>query len=352
MKIRLSDKLSSFQIYDSVLKQLSGYYSTEGRNKSPIISLIDVCYINANAMPLLMCILNIIYRYHREEAVKIQCNYQPKLFYFLYHSNFFFYAKDRLKFIEIDDDFIGGFDEYVDHKYRQQHKLHVYQPIKNYYDLSPNEQIEKRGEIYEFLAYHLVPRDYGQVLSDIGKLGDKYVRECIMLISEIIANAQVYSKSLCYSYLQTNKYSTIISVADVGIGLSQSLNRKRMNNIYKGDKFEFYKDKKEIIKYEYRNLFLEDYLDIMEALYYSECQDRINLWYLKNMIVRNQGILRIHTNTTQVIFTSARCKNCTKGSLECMECLLKESKIRSAYSPVKIFDTKLAGVHIEIEIKR
>lgn len=350
MKIKLVDKLSSYQIYKTVLKQLSLYYSSEDRREVPIISFEDVNYIAPSAMPILMCMINIIYKYHDKTKIKIHCNYQPRLFYFLYHSNFVFYAKERLKFIDINDENIGGFGEYIDHAYIDRHKLHVYSPIANYYELSAVEQVRERGKIYEHLAYHIVPRDYGEVLRGTNMLGEKHVNECIMLISEIIANAQVYSKSLCYSYMMSNKFSTIIAVADIGVGLNESIRKKRENNLYTEEMYDrFYFQKNKIIN-QFKEIKLDDYMNIMEALYYSENQNRINLWYLKNMIVNNNGVLRIHTNSTQVIFTYNKCSNCKKSCLECLSCMLKD--VGTPYEAVRIFESRLVGVHIEIEIKR
>lgn len=49
------------------------------------------------------------------------------------------------------------------------------------------------------MRYHIVPLDYGTVLSDIKKLWIDEMENCRTLLAELITNARLYSMSLCYA---------------------------------------------------------------------------------------------------------------------------------------------------------
>lgn len=350
MKIYLPIKITNFKLYNEVLPQLSEYYLNGGM-ENPIISFINTEKIHYECIPLIMGILDIIYNVN-EEPVFLEFVYRPHLLYCLDHTLFFHYAKTELGYVEYDKELIGGFSDYIEKEYREAHIMHVYYPVQNFFSYSEDEQDEIRAQTYEEMRYHIVPLDYGTVLSDIKKLWIDEMENCRTLLAELITNARLYSMSLCYALLHSNMHKTMLSICDVGNGFRHSLEKRRGSKSYSVECVEKFKTLKDGYIKKYGMYKLEDFFDIMEVLYYSELQNRVNLVYLKKLVVNTGGVLRIQTGATQVVFTTNRCKGCDKKITDCVGCLLKGMSQDLKYSSIKCFESKLKGVRIEIEFGR
>lgn len=338
MRVDLPEKITSLSIYELFLPELTKNFIKAEENEEIIISFTKVESISSSAMPLILVIINSIYK---QKNISLDLVYNPKLLYFLHHINFFYYVK-KLGLANFNNEYIGGFGDYISQEYRKQHKMHAYHPIQQYYQLETMEERDcLRKQVYEDLVIYGVPKDYEEVLKDKNVLDETQVNLCIEIIAEIIANARLYSKSMCYSFLQTDKYNTTISVADSGIGFKNSLKLKKypfkLKDIITDDKIN---DKK-----------YEDFFMIMEVLKYSQDNQRRNLWELKKVINSRGGTLRIHSRFTQVTFTGNRCSKCAnEDAIECTKCILKESQDSLRYSSLRIFSSGLKGVHIEIQL--
>lgn len=350
MKIYLPNKITNYKLYSDVIPQLTEYYRT-GEKQNPVISFVNTEKINYESIPLIMGILDIIYNVD-EEKVPLELISRPQLLYCLYHALFFHYADYELGYIEYNRKVMGGFSNYVDKEYRNAHIMHIYEPKSNFFCYSEIEQENIRYQTYEVMRYHYILRDFGTVLNDIKTLWTDEMEHYKTLVAEIITNAILYSSSLCYALLYTDKYKTMFSVCDVGSGFNHSLEKRRESGLYPIEKVKEFAHYKNIYEEKYYIYKLEDFFDIMEVLFYSEIQNKINLFFLKNLIVNSGGVLRIHSRDAQVIFNTKSCKGCRKGITDCMGCLLSRTSPELKYSPVKFFKSKLKGVQIEIEFSR
>lgn len=349
MTIYLPNSITSFSMYNEILPQLTIYYA-EGNKENPTISFVNTEKMRMESIPVFMGILDIIYNINKI-PVFLEFEYRPQLLYFLDHSLFFHYADNQLGYIDYNRELIGGFSEYISKAYRDVHILHVYDPIDGYFALSESDQLQMRSEVYEEMRYHNVVYDYGTVLNDVDSLWENDKENFKTLLAEMITNSRLYSMSRCYSFFSSDRHSSIISICDVGRGFEFSLGKKRGSIFYPREKVhEFELIKKKCLN-KYVSYELNDYFVIMEALFYSQLQKRINMYSLKKVIADSNGILRIQTGNVQVVF-SQYCRNCSKGIESCIECLLERISRDLKYSPVKCLESKFKGVRIEIEFRK
>ena len=289
--------------------------------------------ISTLTIPNLLALLDVLKGLNEE--VYLELEYNPRLLAFLYHIKFFYFV-DILSLARYEKDYIGGFGEFIQKEYRKEHCLHVYKPNLSYYKYNDDDRDIIRTSLYQQLVTDVVPNDYGEVLSDRRLLDELEKKECIEILSEVIANSILYSRSFTYAFLQTDKFRTSIGVSDSGIGFQKSLDLKKYNT----QCFESLKLPE----------IYNDFLGIMKALKYSQDKERKNLWRLKKIITNKGGVLRIHNRTTQVVFSGDKCGKCSKQCVEdCFNCMLDSSK-NSKYPNLKIFEAGLSGVHIEIQI--
>lgn len=66
MRIELPEQIGSYQIYEEVLPKLAYHYSQRFNQEEISFSLRKVKYIKAEAIPLFMCILNVMKNYHNK----------------------------------------------------------------------------------------------------------------------------------------------------------------------------------------------------------------------------------------------------------------------------------------------
>lgn len=353
MKYFLPKIISVNSIYNEILPYLSKEYLKITREEDVSFSLIYTERIDSNAIPLFMCILNILWNYHHR-PVDLELIYNPRLLLFLDKIHFFRWGS-QLDLISYDDELIGGFSDYTHKKNNNQHKILTYWPDTSYPILPAEEKQNVRDKLSEELKYEIY--EYVKLVADVHNLSDEDFEILRTTTSEIILNAQLYSKSMCYVYVQsgiriaTDKKKILLSIADIGEGFKRSVAAQiRESRTYTlEDHNRFCNRAKEIGLTEKEN---KDYLAIMEALYYSQLQPRkINLFRLKNLLAKKHANLKIHNNSTQVIFTYGRCGSCKDRNIfNCMNCLISNKNQQDEQKlAVKKYLKPLVGVHIDVE---
>ncbi|WP_333650487.1 hypothetical protein [Lacrimispora sp.] len=364
MKIFLPDCVNEKSIYNDIIEELSLFYASSNKDDIPIISLVKTERIDASAITLLASIINIMCNFHKN-SIYIEMVYRPRLLYFLNHIQFLGKLKS-IKFIDYDNEYIGGFSDYIDKEYYEKNKFYIHYPVTEYLLYSREERKNYRDRLAEQLNYEVISQ-YMPIFNSYS-LGDQVLDLVKISIRELISNAQCYSKSLCYVFCQCGiKVSntirkSIISIADIGVGLKKSL------DCHKSDYFAYPLEYQQMFKSiclsisEYDRRVYEDLFVILECLYYSEINTyqmdqydfgrEVNLYILKGLIVNNNGIMRIHYKTTQVIFTYDQCKYCKKSILECIRCIIYFDKMNKNKTPIKRFKNSLVGVHINVEFYR
>lgn len=338
--LELSGKITSLILYKNFIQKLNKWYKKHGNKNVPTLDLSGIEGIDALCLPNLLSIATIIKSFHKE-SLNIILPYDYRVVNFLNNSEFLLTGElEYLNLFKYNHEMVSKASFFIDTENRKEHKVHHYMPDMKYYKLTDiDEQLSYRTLMYENIRYIVVPDNYKKVIEDKNILTDNEVDDLLDIIAEIICNSVLYSKSISYAFVQTDRFKSCFSISDVGIGFKNALKNKK--------NFDYYIQRK--YKQHIKDDKFEDLLYIIEILNYSMNQNRRNLWSLKNLIVNNGGILRIHNNSTQVVFTANRCSGCTKRAEECLLCL-KES-YDNGLSNLRIFEGRLRGVHIEVELR-
>lgn len=353
MLYKMPTIISIDAIYSKILQEITRMYRFRNKDEQITISLVDTVRIDSNALLIFVGLLNKL-KDRCNKPIYLDLLYNPRLLGFL-DSVRFFEILSRLNIIEYDEDLIGGFSD-VDFNFA--HRINYHNPISDYEEILDEKKELFRDEYSNNLRMH-VRYKYIKSIENL-QLSDQDMELIEITVSEIVLNAQLYSGSYCYDYLQTGikfadgKKGIIFSVVDVGKGFRQSLAEKISKGFYyTEDKIAF---DNRVKKLGIDRRKFGDFITIMEVLYFSQIQPRdINLYYLKETLAVSHANFRIHYNTTQIIFTYEKCCNCTNRSiLNCLECSYTNAinqPIASKRS-IKIYPIALAGVHIEVEFIR
>ena len=341
--IQLEEKVTSYNLYSITLSKIKDYYKNHYKfEKKPItLSLEKVNYIDPTAITAII-LLGIHLKIFHKEPIKLKLIYKLDIIQYLYHIRFFIIA-DEFNIFDYDKSFLGGFYK---KEYRKEHKIQDFDRYyEEYYSLNDYDRRIFKDGLYDRLVGHDIPECFFKILMDTHIFTKEQIEVIIKIIAELVCNSSLYSKSIPICYVHTNRYKTIISIGDVGIGFAESLKHNKAINYKLASIFKKNKIYEPIINN------LNDYITIFEVLNFSMNQPRSNLWTLKNMIVNKNSIIRIHYNATQVMFSGSRCFKCNKSAYDCSLCLLKSYNYNKQISPVRFFNTGLNGVHIEVELR-
>ncbi|AIF53525.1 hypothetical protein [Pelosinus sp. UFO1] len=339
--IFFESKITSYNFYNKFLQELSSFYKTNGGRIAPNLSLEKVEWMDTLVIPNILSLGLYLSKFHHSQ-IPLQISWNPRILFFLNEIGFFKIVQSKFSVYEIDERFLGGFP--VDKQYRDKHKLQYYLPLADYYNKKLEDQEFYRNELFEKMRFGKVLNDYKDVIEDQGSLDSQEVKKTLDVLTELICNSILYSGTECFAFMQTNKYGSKISLSDYGIGFRKSLERKNIKLKVLEANYKIYSQK--------TGIDLEDFLVIMDVLSYSKSKERENLWELKNIITKNNGILRIHYQSAQVIFTHNKCKNCEEDIKKCLDCLLETADRDPQYSSARFFKTKFPGVHVEVEFTR
>jgi len=375
-------KITSFVFYNYLFNALREHYKVNGIKILPIFSFVLVERFDAVVVPNLIGIgiilkgihkTKIPLRFARTSSTKFLDNAWffkgvGKEDYYCETINRGGYATDELEktgyeLFDFDDRFLGFYNNTNEQTVNNpEHKVYIYDDDSySYYsrfidpESTPKELRKIRSDKYD----HLKPKIEKRYLSILKKIDNEKEKEIIInILTEIITNSILYSGSKSTAMLQTIGKRTIISVSDFGVGFEYSFEKKK--EIFGEENREIFNlfTREEQEKY-------KNYLYIFETLNYSkkrgESDVRSNLYTLligilnevvmgwNNNIV--DGTMRIHYNDTQVVFTSNRCRKCEIiDPKKCVKCLLDNRSEDKQKSPVRFFNSKFQGVHIEVEL--
>jgi len=372
-----SNSFTNLSFYSILLNQLSEYYS---KNKiKPILSIEKLDWIEPSALPNLVC-LGLYLKHHHKEMIEFRISYNPRLLHYLEHVGFFKLIgktspanPDALEIFDYDDRYIGGFSSYNIKDIRKEHKIRSYLPEINYSKITDHKDKEVfRDKLLERLETYILPEHFYNIMQD-KELTRENIYDTFERLAEPISNGILHSKSPTIVMIQTSKYSTKISISDAGIGFENSYLEKKL-------KFDFIDILKERKTYK---VALHDFYFIQQILFYSICKIREGLLdFIIDVILKNNGTVRIHYNSTQLIITTAYLhhlsllskireeinKYLISNKIEILNkdhFLFKEAFdaiavlgeiIQSNYksnhkiSPLRLYDVIFKGIHIEIDL--
>lgn len=377
-----SSSFTNLSFYSILLNQLSEHYIKS--KEKPILSIEKLDWIEPSALPNLVC-LGLYLKHFHQEPIEFKINYNPRLLHYLEHVGFFKLIGPRsainpeaLEIFNYNEGYIGGFGSFSIGSYnikdiRKEHKIRCYFQENGYSAIEDaKEKEEFRDNLIEKLESYILPEHFSTVLFD-KELTRENLYETFERLAEPISNGILHSKSPTIVMIQTTKFNTKISISDSGIGFENSFMEKKL-------KFDFINLLKQNKLYQPK---LHDFFFIQQILFYSTCKSREGLIdFILDVILINNGVVRIHYNSTQIIITTAffthleKLKNIRERInnylmendiyilptdhflyLNAFDAIVHlgstiQKNFKSDYkvSPLRLFDVNFKGVHIELDL--
>ncbi|MFV0501775.1 MAG: hypothetical protein ACK5MH_09325 [Bacteroidales bacterium] len=372
-EIQFHGDITSFVFYNELLLALREHYKDNGVKKVPLFSFMHVNYFDPLVVPNLIGIGYILKSIHKGERTPLlftridSTKFLDEIWFFdnvgkpktkseiistvvkgqIYgKENRYNMGEDLYDF---DPRYLGFYNNLnQQHLNNPEHKVRIYEDdsysyYKNF-DIYKEEELDAiRTDKFNKLK-PIIEKHFENIISKI--YDNKQIQTILNVLTEIICNSVLYSGSSCAAMLQSRNNKTIISISDFGVGFEYSFNKKKEKF---GDEYEYvFKEFTEEEQIKYKN-----YIYIFETLEYSKKKSdyRENLYtLLRDIAIKMNGKMRIHYNDTQVIFTSNRCNHCSDiNPIECSKCLLQSYSEDKYISPVRFYNSKYQGVHIEVE---
>lgn len=315
-----------------------------------------------------------------------------KVLKFLYKSDFFNLSGNNSNpsypigrnILKFNEQYLGDF---IKKDPRPEHKVRCY----SLNDRNHNKKLEqfiRDDEKRDFLVseYVYIVRDHFQELLFDNDNTNNNVDLYIEILSELVTNGILHSKSNTFALMFVNKFATKFSISDNGIGFQESMKNKTEDLLYKPLELKNQLDKINDLKINRK--ILENFNFIIETLYFSSLKNRRGLFDLMISVVLNSnGYFRLHSENSQIIVSSRMIKELVilselrtrlfnlhrelliNGKNE--ELNKKMTSIKDEikdnfislyinicdkynedyrYSSLRFFNVRFKGVHIEVEI--
>lgn len=347
------------------------------------------------SIPLLLSLSEQLSKFYKEpiDLLLYKNNATKEVLNFLYKSDFFWVAGDNKipsypvgkNILKFENSYFG---DLIKNDPRPEHRVRCYS-LNDENLASKLEDYKSEDDKRDFLIseYVYTVREHFQELlfdnSNTNNKTDYYVE----LLSELITNGVLHSKSNTFALMFVNKFSTKFSISDNGIGFQESLKSKTENFVYKPFELKNKIDELGILKVNSR--ILENLHVIFEILYYSSLKDRRGLFDLMiSVVLDSKGYFRLHSDNSQIIISNRmnnelmelsslrnklfnfhqemlvnaikdiRYENeMIKVQKDIMSCFVRLYKNICdkynndyRYSSIRFYNVKFKGVHIEVEI--
>lgn len=345
-------------------------------------------------IPLLLSLIEQLSKFYKKpiDLLLNNNNATKKVLNFLFKSDFFYvsgnnvnpsfpYGRNLLKF---DDKFLGDF---IKKDPRPEHKVRCYSlnddnlfaELENFKD-----EDSKRDFLISEYSY-IVRNHFQQLLFDNENTisnADLYIE----ILSELITNGVLHSKSNTFALMFVNKFATKFSISDNGIGFTESLKRKQADFLYTPLELKSEIDK--IHSLRINEKILQNFNYIIETLYFSSLKNRKGLFDLMlSVVLDSNGYFRLHSENSQIIISNRMAndlmilhglrtklfqrhrdilingeqeklkeemisiKNEIKNNfIKLYSNICNKYKEDYRYSSLRFFNVKFRGVHIEVEI--
>ncbi len=313
-EILLKGSLTSHSFYNQVLSELHEFYLNREK-KQVVINFSEVTSIDALVVPNLLCVGYII---------KITTGIAP--FFLIPHSiqhskikkyliDIEFYSLARkFELFEFDDYFDCGLEGYKINDINKTIYIDGFESdVETYSKLTKLFSNFKSKQLVEFANYNV----YSNNDNDL-----------VYFCMEMVINAKKHGKSFCFLTVQYNDYlkRMLISLSDCGIGFKRSL-----------------LDNGDVSK---KNDDFSEFEGIIHGLFKRRDSEIYGLYNILDKISSNNGVMRVHSMDTQIIFTKylfSRLKNNEFSDIYTFDKNFSLSKnVRN--------NLKYKGVHIEIEL--
>jgi hypothetical protein len=403
--ILLNNKaFTPFHFYSYFLSSVASFYQQFPQEKITFFligenekeSFLHSYYFDPITIPLFLSLADQLSKFHKEPiALELYNTHSTnKVLAFLDRSDFFKvsgnFAKPGKNILKFNKEYLGFFNS---NEQRPEHKVRFYslnevQSSHNIINASTDEQ--QRDLLIEYYTYKV--KDHFEDILNESHQNNKVVFDYVQILSELITNGVLHSKSDVYALMFTDREKTCFSISDNGIGLFSSLalkNKQIVNDSYK--LFDLYNELLNEIPLNVADKIKQSFYAIFEALYYSILKDRKGLFDLMTTVVLDSnGYFRLHNNNAQIII-SLRMFNEIQSlvnmrnliydnHLKYISKLITEDEfmtvfneltlvVRSEfkklisniisnynqdvkYSSIRLYEVRFKGVHIEVEIPK
>jgi len=399
--LKNNEKLTPYSFYTRFLRDVALNIKAEQDITFKLVEngdaqIYDSVYnIEPITIPLLLSLIEQLSKHYKKPInLSLYNNQATKhVLNFLYKSDFFYVAGNNRNpyhpygrnILNFKEEYLGDF---INKRPRSEHRVRFYSLLENNLQQKLDEftrEDDKRD--YLISEYSYIVRDHFQdLLFDNANTADK-IDIYVEILSELITNGVLHSKSNTFALMFVNKFATKFSISDNGIGLVQSLKTKAADTLYKPQELI---QRLQLIKIlNVNSKILENFDFIIETLYYSCLKDRRGLFDLMLSVVLNSnGYFRLHCDNSQIIISSRMQKELNdlanlrnqlfqihrkilindvttesqlpymlelKASILDHFVLLYENICNKynddyKYSSIRFFNVKFRGVHIEVEI--
>lgn len=399
--LKNNENFTPFVFYSSFLKEVAESINNNGYIIFKFVENGDENVFDSNyriepiSIPLLLSLSEQLCKYYKEpiDLLLFKNNATKEVLNFLYKSDFFWVAGDNKipsyplgrNILKFDDSYFGDF---IKNDPRPEHRVRCYSLNDDNLN-SKIQEFESEDERRDFLIseYVYIVREHFQVLlfdnSNTYDKTDYYVE----LLSELITNGVLHSKSNTFALMFVNKFSTKFSISDNGIGFEESLKSKTENLLYKP--FELKNKINELNILKVNPKILNNLHVIFETLCYSALKDRRGLFDLMiSVVLESKGYFRLHSDNSQIIVSNRMNKELKELSnlrnklfnfhVEILVNTIKDNRYEDEmmrvqkdiilcfvelyknichkynndyrYSSIRFYNVKFKGVHIEVEI--
>lgn len=314
---------------------------------------------------------------------------------FLYYSQFFYicginqnptFPKGR-EIVKFNENFLGNLGDPP----RLEHRVRAYS-LDEENLLTEIKKFEIEDQKRDYLVSHYTKKvtiHFEELLFD-NPFTFSFHNTYISLLSELITNGVLHSKSNTFALMFVDRFSTRFSISDNGIGLEESIKTKQPTFFYKPQHLtNTLINLTELKRLETSKKKESNLCAIFETLFYSSVKERKGLFdLLLNVVLNSKGYFRLHTEYCQIIISNRMMveledlnflrKNIINTHNEYSLKLIDEKEYQESiislaerlqnsfieffkktlrkynsdvkYSSLRFFDIKFRGVHLEVEI--
>lgn len=398
--INNNEKLTPYIFYSRFLKEVATEIQEHNDINFKLVENGDDYIFDSNyslepiTIPLILSLTEQLSKYYSKSInLSLYNNHATKkILNFLYKSDFFYVSGNNKNpafptgrnILTFNDKYLGDF---INKSLRPEHKVRCY----SLYDKDHYQELEKYNNDdekrdYLISEYIYIVKDHFQELLFDNENTNENLDLYIEILSELITNGILHSKSNTYALMFVNKFGTKFSISDNGIGFTESIKNKKADYLYQPLELKTEIDK--IISLDINNKILQNLNFIIETLYFSSLKNRKGLFDLMISVVLNSnGYFRLHSENSQIIVSSRMTKelNLLSGlrkqlfqlhrniliNGESQVILNEMSNIKNEiknnfislyknicnkynddyrFSSLRFFNVKFKGVHIEVEI--
>lgn len=395
-----NEKLTPYVFYSRFLKEVATEIQEHNDINFKLVENGDDYIFDSNytlepiTIPLILSLTEQLSKYYSKPInLNLYNNHATKkVLNFLYKSDFFYVSGENKNpsfpigrnILKFKDEYLGNF---INKSLRPEHKVRCYSlnDRNHYQELEKyNDDDEKRD--YLISEYIYIVKDHFQELLFDNENTNENLDLYIEILSELITNGILHSKSNTYALMFVNKFGTKFSISDNGIGFTESIKNKKADFLYQP--LELKNEIDTIHTLNINDKILQNLNFIIETLYFSSLKNRKGLFDLMISVVLNSnGYFRLHSENSQIIVSSRMTKelnllselrthlfNLHRNILvngHSQELTSKMINIKNEiknnfislyknicskynedyrYSSIRFFNVKFKGVHIEVEI--